>query len=80
MDGNSSIDTGLAVGTIKNIIAEKRFAFVRTDAGRDVFVHQSGMIHRGTFDLLCTGTRVRLRVIEGPRGLRGEDVEILGRP
>jgi cold shock CspA family protein len=61
-------------GTIKTILPEKGWGFVRGTDYREYFFH-----HSGTHDFtgLRVGTAVRFVPTEGPKGLRAEQVEAI---
>lgn len=64
-------------GKIRNIVDGKGFAFVLGEDGQDRFVHQSAMRNRD-FTALRIGSQVEFIPVKGPKGLRAEDVIIVG--
>jgi cold shock CspA family protein len=60
-------------GTIKRIIRERGFGFIRTAEGQEVFFHRSSL--QGlNFDALKEGTSVELQVERGDKGPRATSV------
>jgi CspA family cold shock protein len=64
-------------GTIKKLVRERGFGFVRGDDGREVFFHRSGL-GPADYDALSEGDVVEYVVQEGPRGARAENVRAIG--
>jgi cold shock protein len=60
-------------GTVKWFNDSKRYGFISSDKGQDVFVHSSA-IQTGGFGSLQEGQRVQFDVIKGPKGLQAENV------
>jgi cold shock protein len=60
-------------GTVKWFSDSKRYGFISTDKGQDVFVHSSAL-QAGGFRSLQEGQRVQFDVIKGPKGLQAENV------
>ena len=60
-------------GTIKRIIRDRGFGFIRTAEGQEVFFHRSSL--QGLeFDALREGSRVELEVERGDKGPRAANV------
>jgi CspA family cold shock protein len=60
-------------GTIKRVIRDRGFGFVRTAEGQEVFFHRSSL--KGlTFEDLKEGDSVELEVERGDKGPRATDV------
>ena len=60
-------------GTIKRIIRDRGFGFIRTAEGQEVFFHRSSL--QGVdFDTLKEGTSVELEVERGDKGPRATNV------
>jgi len=60
-------------GTVKFFNNVKGFGFIFPDeGGKDVFVHQSGLI-----DEITEGDKVSYEVEDGPKGLSAKDVKLL---
>ena len=60
-------------GTIKRIIRDRGFGFIRTADGQEVFFHRSSL--QGLeFDALKEGTSVDLEVERGDKGPRAMSV------
>jgi CspA family cold shock protein len=60
-------------GTIKRIIRDRGFGFIRTAEGQEVFFHRSSL--QGLdFDVLKEGTSVECDVERGDKGPRATNV------
>ena len=60
-------------GTIKRLMTEKGFGFVRAEDGTEYFFHQSACV--GTrFDELRDGQAVTFEKGQGPKGPRAENI------
>jgi len=60
-------------GTVKFFNNIKGFGFINPeDGGKDVFVHQSGLI-----DEITEGDKVSFDVEEGPKGLSATNVKLV---
>lgn len=60
-------------GTIKKMVRDRGFGFIRGDDGKEVFFHRSGL-NAADYDVLSEGDTVEYVVQEGPRGARAENV------
>jgi CspA family cold shock protein len=61
-------------GTIKTLRPEKGFGFIRSDAGKDFFFHQSAIYGEG-IEMLREGDSVDFELgPAGPKGPRAESV------
>jgi CspA family cold shock protein len=63
----------LPEGTVKWFNDQKGFGFISQDNGPDVFVHHSAIQGSG-FKTLSENDRVKFDTIEGPKGLKAENV------
>jgi cold shock protein len=63
----------MMTGTIKTLRAEKGFGFIRDNAGKEFFFHQSAIYGEG-IDNLREGDSVEFEIGEGPKGPRAENV------
>jgi CspA family cold shock protein len=69
-------ETRMAGGTIKRLVRDRGFGFIRDDGGQEWFFHRSSV--QGNFDQLNEGQRVSFEEepsAKGPRAgnVRGED-------
>jgi len=66
----------LPEGTVKWFNDQKGYGFISQDNGPDVFVHHASIVGDG-FKTLDENDRVRFETVEGPKGLKAENVEKL---
>ena len=67
----------MSAGTVKKIIADRGFGFIRTEDGREVFFHRSGL--QGlVFEALQEGQPVDFDMEEATRGPRANNVRAPG--
>jgi len=62
------------VGTVKKVVADKGFGFIKADDGKEYFFHRSAV--QGNFDSLKGGEKVEFDTGTGPKGPRAENVKI----
>ena len=68
----------MLTGTVKKLVAEKRYGFIRSSEGVEDFFHQSGLeMTTVRFDELQEGDRVAFRAIAGEKGPRAIEVRTL---
>jgi CspA family cold shock protein len=60
-------------GKIRTLRVDKGFGFIKDDAGKDYFFHQSAVYGEG-LDNLREGDSVEFDVGDGPKGPRAENV------
>ena len=60
-------------GKIRTLRSDKGFGFIKDDAGKEYFFHQSTIQGEGIGDLR-EGDSVEFEVGEGPKGPRAENV------
>ena len=60
-------------GTVKWFNDQKGYGFITQDDGPDVFVHHSSIQGDG-FKTLSENDRVSFETVEGPKGLKAENV------
>lgn len=65
----------MMTGTVKRIVAEKGFGFIRTSSGTEYFFHRSACQPEATYDALREGSAVTFELGEGPKGPRADRVE-----
>ena len=63
----------MAEGTVKWFSDQKGFGFITQDEGPDVFVHHEAIQGTG-FKTLAENDRVSFDTVEGPKGLKAENV------
>ncbi|MBI4831968.1 cold-shock protein [Candidatus Poribacteria bacterium] len=63
-------------GTVKWFNDQKGYGFITQDGGPDVFVHHQSIQGSG-FKTLSENDRVRFETVNGPKGLKAENVEKL---
>lgn len=64
-------------GTVKKIIADRGFGFIRGEDGKEIFFHRSGL--QGlTFESLQEGQAVEFDLEEAARGPRASNVRSPG--
>lgn len=63
-------------GTIKRIVRDRGFGFIKGDGGREWFFHRSTV--QGTFDDLDEGQRVSFDEEPSPKGPRAANVRADG--
>ena len=61
--------------TVKWFNSAKGYGFLRNDAGKDIFVHYSGILGNG-YRTLQEGQIVEFEITEGPKGLQAHDVRV----
>jgi CspA family cold shock protein len=66
----------LEQGTVKWFNDAKGFGFISRQTGGDVFVHFSAIQSTG-FRSLQEGQAVQFDVVQGPKGLQAENVQVL---
>ncbi|HET9176795.1 MAG TPA: cold shock domain-containing protein [Terriglobia bacterium] len=60
-------------GTIKRVVRDRGFGFIRSAEGREVFFHRSSL--QGlNFDTLKEGDTVEFEIEDGPKGPRAASV------
>lgn len=64
-------------GAVKRFDADKGYGFISPDAGgKDVFVHITALRRSGV-TTLDPGQRVRVEVVDGPKGLEAERITLI---
>jgi CspA family cold shock protein len=69
--GNSSTES---TGTVKRLVQDRGFGFIRTTDGVEYFFHRSSC---DNYEGLHEGSRVSFRIGSGPKGPRAENVVTL---
>lgn len=67
----------MAEGTIKRLVMDRGFGFIRTDAGEDLFFHRSH-VQGVSFESLTERQRVSFTEGKGPKGPVAENVSPVG--
>ena len=57
----------MATGTIKRIITDRGFGFIRAEDGREIFFHRSEL-QNVDFDELREGDHLEFNIIKGDKG------------
>ncbi len=60
-------------GTIKRVIRDRGFGFIRSVDGKEIFFHRSSL-HELNFDVLKEGQAVEFEMENGPKGPRAVTV------
>jgi CspA family cold shock protein len=60
-------------GTVKKVIADRGFGFIRDEEGREVFFHRTGLVDT-PFESLREGQTVEFDLEEATRGPRASNV------
>ena len=63
-------------GTIKKLIRDRGFGFIRAADGQEVFFHRSGLPIDDDFDRLIEGDSVEFDVEQSPKGPRAVNVRL----
>ena len=63
-------------GTVKWFNSEKRFGFIQSEEGNDIFVHYSGIAKNNLVEL-TEGQKVTFEIIEGKRGPQAIEVKVV---
>jgi len=63
----------MQTGTIRTLRVDKGFGFIKDEAGKDYFFHQSAVYGEG-LDNLREGDSVEFEGADGPKGPRAENV------
>ena len=67
----------MATGTIKTLIRDRGFGFIRAEDGREIFFHRSALVDL-QFEQLSEGQQVNFEVERGPKGPRASKVSKAG--
>lgn len=68
----------MARGTIKTLVQDKRFGFIRSDAGTEIFFHISGLQVGTAWEDLREELAVEFTETAGAKGPRAEGVRVVG--
>jgi len=63
-------------GTIKKIIRDRGFGFIKAEDGREIFFHRSAL-EGIDFETLEEGNNVEFNSERGPKGPRAVDIKII---
>ena len=64
----------MATGTIKKVISERGFGFIRGEDSKDYFFHRGGLDASLDFDRLTGGEKVEFEIESSPKGPRASRV------
>jgi CspA family cold shock protein len=67
---------GMPTGTIKRLVRDRGFGFIRDDGGQEWFFHRSSV--QGSFDQLSEGQRVSFEEEPSAKGPRAGNVRTEG--
>ena len=62
----------MTTGTVAKWIGDRGFGFIKTEDGKDIFVHNSDIQGKSS---LSEGEKVEFEVTEGPKGPRAAKVK-----
>jgi CspA family cold shock protein len=62
-------------GTIKRLVRDRGFGFIRDEAGQEWFFHRSS-VTEGSFEQLQEGSRVTFEEEKSPKGPRAGQVQL----
>jgi CspA family cold shock protein len=65
----------VATGTIKKVIADRGFGFIRADDTKEYFFHRDALDSSLDFDRLVGGEKVEFQIEQSPRGPRASRVQ-----
>ena len=65
----------MASGTIKKVMKDRGFGFIRTSDGKEIFFHKSEC-RNCDFNALDQGQQVEFEVRDDPKGPRALDVKL----
>jgi CspA family cold shock protein len=65
----------LAKGVIKRLLRERRFGFIKTEDGKEVFFYMTAL-RNVRFDLLKEGDPVEFSIVQGPKGPKAVNIEV----
>ena len=68
----------MSKGTIKSLIANRGYGFIRTEEKGDIFFHATGLVNGISFNSLTEGQQVEFEIEPTPRGLKATDVRLVG--
>jgi cold shock protein len=57
-------------GTIKKLMRDRGFGFIRATDGKEIFFHRSSLRIEDDFDRLSEGDSVEFELEQGPKGPR----------
>src|SRR6266496_6353717 len=64
----------MPTGTIKKLVSDRGFGFIKAEDGQEYFFHRSGT--EGDFDGLQGGEKVSFEIESSPKGPRAKSVRI----
>jgi cold shock protein len=68
---------GHTQGTIKKVVHDRGFGFIRAQSGEEIFFHRSSL-KQGNFDSLAEGHQVEFDLERGEKGPRASNVRVTG--
>ena len=75
----AALSVGQRAGTIKNVVREKKFGFIREDNGSEWFFHRNHLRQPSQFESIDEGDRVLFKIGENDQGPCAAAIECLSR-
>ncbi len=70
----SGIEVNVATGTIKKVVSDRGFGFIRADDEKEYFFHRNSLDSSLDFDRLVGGEAVEFEIEQSPKGPRAARV------
>ena len=65
----------MATGTVKKVIADRGFGFIKAEDEKEYFFHRGGLDSSLDFDRLIGGEKVEFEIEASPKGPRAVQVK-----
>lgn len=65
----------MIIGVIKNLVKERGFGFIKTQDGRNLFFHKTGLKNR-RFELLKKGDVVEFDIVQSLKGPKAVNIKV----
>jgi CspA family cold shock protein len=66
----------MSTGTIRRLVKERGFGFIKSNGGHELFFHQS-QLRNSAFDLLKEGQNIVFKVGLATKGFEAMDIQLL---